>query len=235
MYTVCIDTVCVTHVRQKKEVTWPVNDFICLSTVPRRTKTRYKTTRVIRVGCTDGRHTLKLRSCPCLQTWYEKISTIAMFVHEYRPRRSWVRPYFKLKHDDVDIAGFSSIQKCTADMRMLAYRAPADTHDDYLRMSESTTIECMYKFCRAVVGKFGILKMANWRRDCKDHGTKWCERILWNDWKHRLRALVMEELPVCLTRYIQRVSWILQCRAWSCGRLWPVNLAFFLSHGGITQ
>ncbi|KAK1629946.1 hypothetical protein QYE76_004261 [Lolium multiflorum] len=63
-------------------------------------------------------------------------------------------PYFKLKLDAVGILGFSSIQKCTAAMRMLAYGAPADTQDDYLRMSESA-IECMYKFCRAVVGKFG--------------------------------------------------------------------------------
>ncbi|KAK1653631.1 hypothetical protein QYE76_071436 [Lolium multiflorum] len=64
-------------------------------------------------------------------------------------------PYFKLKADAVGVLGFSSIQKCTAAMRMLAYGAPADTQDDYLRMSESTAIECMYKFCRAVVGKFG--------------------------------------------------------------------------------
>ncbi|KAK1610218.1 hypothetical protein QYE76_033891 [Lolium multiflorum] len=59
-------------------------------------------------------------------------------------------PYFKLKVDAVGVLGFSSIQKCTAAMRMLAYGAPADTQDDYLRMSESTAIECMYKFCRAV-------------------------------------------------------------------------------------
>ncbi|KAK1631803.1 hypothetical protein QYE76_006118 [Lolium multiflorum] len=64
-------------------------------------------------------------------------------------------PYFKLKVDVVGILGFSSVQKCTAAMRMLAYGAPADTQDDYLRMSESTAIECMYKFYRAVVGKFG--------------------------------------------------------------------------------
>jgi hypothetical protein len=64
-------------------------------------------------------------------------------------------PYFKLKHDAVGTAGFSSIHKCTAAMRMLAYGAPADAQDDYLRMSESTAIECMYKFCRAVVGHFG--------------------------------------------------------------------------------
>jgi hypothetical protein len=29
--------------------------------------------------------------------------------------------YFKLKHDDVGVAGLSSIQKCAVAMRMLAY------------------------------------------------------------------------------------------------------------------
>jgi hypothetical protein len=62
-------------------------------------------------------------------------------------------PYFKMKHDAIGIVGFSSIQKCTTTMRMLAYGVPADTHDDYFRMIESTVIECMYKFCRTVVGK----------------------------------------------------------------------------------
>jgi hypothetical protein len=30
-------------------------------------------------------------------------------------------PYFRLKHNVVDTAGFSSIQKCTTAMRMIAY------------------------------------------------------------------------------------------------------------------
>jgi hypothetical protein len=63
-------------------------------------------------------------------------------------------PYFKLKHNAVGDVGFSSIQKCTTAMRMLAYGAHADTQDDYLPMSESTGIECIYKFCRAMVEKF---------------------------------------------------------------------------------
>jgi hypothetical protein len=63
-------------------------------------------------------------------------------------------PYFKMEHDIVGTGGFSSIQKCTTTMRMLAYGAPADPQDDYLRMSGSTAIECMYKFCRAMVGHF---------------------------------------------------------------------------------
>src|ERR1041385_2138582 len=40
-------------------------------------------------------------------------------------------------------------------MRMLAYGAPGDQHEDYARMAESTALEYMYKFCRAVVGWFG--------------------------------------------------------------------------------
>jgi hypothetical protein len=42
--------------------------------------------------------------------------------------------------------GFSSIQKFITAMRMLAYESSVDSWDDYLRMSESTTIERMYKF-----------------------------------------------------------------------------------------
>jgi hypothetical protein len=30
----------------------------------------------------------------------------------------------------------------------------------------------------------------------------------------------MEELFICLARFVQRASWILQCGAWSCDRLW---------------
>jgi hypothetical protein len=36
-------------------------------------------------------------------------------------------PYFKLKHDAVGVAGFSSIQKCTTTMRLFAYETPVDT------------------------------------------------------------------------------------------------------------
>ncbi|KAK1665704.1 hypothetical protein QYE76_053863 [Lolium multiflorum] len=53
------------------------------------------------------------------------------------------------------VVGFSSLQKCTVAMRMLAYGAPGDTADDYLRMAESTALECFYRFCRAVIAVFG--------------------------------------------------------------------------------
>jgi hypothetical protein len=63
--------------------------------------------------------------------------------------------YFKLKRDCVGTLGFSTLQKCTVALRMLAYGMPADTQDDYLRMAESTAIDCMYRFCRGIVAVFG--------------------------------------------------------------------------------
>jgi hypothetical protein len=40
-------------------------------------------------------------------------------------------------------------------MRMIAYGAPGDTVDDYFRMAESTTIESMYWYFKAVMVVFG--------------------------------------------------------------------------------
>jgi hypothetical protein len=48
-------------------------------------------------------------------------------------------PYFMLKHDAVDLAAFSSIQKCTVDIRILAYGAHADAHDPGLYIREMHT------------------------------------------------------------------------------------------------
>jgi hypothetical protein len=48
--------------------------------------------------------------------------------------------YFICNKDCVGMVSFSSIQKCTASLRVLAYGAPSDTHEHYLRMAESTTM-----------------------------------------------------------------------------------------------
>ena len=51
--------------------------------------------------------------------------------------------------------GFSSYQKCTSAIRMLAYGIAGDLVDVYVRMSESTCLEAMYKLCAAVLQVFG--------------------------------------------------------------------------------
>jgi hypothetical protein len=38
---------------------------------------------------------------------------------------------------------------------MLAYGIAGDTQDNYMRMAGSMTIDCMYRFCRAIVAVFG--------------------------------------------------------------------------------
>ena len=63
--------------------------------------------------------------------------------------------YFECKEDAVGKIGFSSYQKCTAAIRMLAYGVPGDLIDEYVRMSESTCLESLYKFCKAVIAVFG--------------------------------------------------------------------------------
>ena len=49
----------------------------------------------------------------------------------------------------------SLTRKCTAAIRMLAYGIPGDLVDEYVRMSETTCLMSMYKFCQAVIEVFG--------------------------------------------------------------------------------
>lgn len=63
--------------------------------------------------------------------------------------------YFIQKRDAAGILGYSTFQKVTAALRMLCYGAPADSLDEYLRMSETVIIASMKKFCEAVIGVFG--------------------------------------------------------------------------------
>ncbi|KAK9994607.1 hypothetical protein SO802_024310 [Lithocarpus litseifolius] len=55
---------------------------------------------------------------------------------------------------DTPVLGLSSLQKITAALRMLAYGMAADFMDEYVRIGESTAIESLKKFVKAVVDIF---------------------------------------------------------------------------------
>jgi len=63
--------------------------------------------------------------------------------------------YFRQKPDAVGSLGASALQKVVAAFRMLAYGIPADFLDDSVRLGESTIIECLKHFVKAVVEVFG--------------------------------------------------------------------------------
>ncbi|XP_028088018.1 uncharacterized protein LOC114288658 [Camellia sinensis] len=63
-------------------------------------------------------------------------------------------PYFVQKTDVVGIIGLSSLQKMAATMRMLVYGVAADSVDDYVRIGESTAIESLKHFVKAMVAMF---------------------------------------------------------------------------------
>ncbi|XP_075499908.1 uncharacterized protein LOC142538477 [Primulina tabacum] len=62
--------------------------------------------------------------------------------------------YFTQRSDSVGRLGLSTIQKTTVALRILAYALPADATDEYIKIGESTAIQCMQRFCRAVVEFF---------------------------------------------------------------------------------
>nr|XP_034898116.1 uncharacterized protein LOC118036498 [Populus alba] len=64
-------------------------------------------------------------------------------------------PYFKQRTDALGVFGLSCLQKVTAARRILTYGIPADLTDEYLRIEETTTIESLRAFVKAIVEVFG--------------------------------------------------------------------------------
>ncbi|KAK9175120.1 hypothetical protein WN944_027126 [Citrus x changshan-huyou] len=62
--------------------------------------------------------------------------------------------YFVQKRNCAGVLGLSSLQKISAAMRMLAYGVSGDSIDEYVRIGESTAIESLKKFVRAVIEIF---------------------------------------------------------------------------------
>jgi hypothetical protein len=65
--------------------------------------------------------------------------------------------YFTAKSDATGKLGFTSYKKCSAAIHMLAYGVVGDLIDEYLRMSKTTCLESMNKYCKAVIVVFGTI------------------------------------------------------------------------------
>ncbi|KAM0050466.1 putative harbinger transposase-derived protein [Helianthus debilis subsp. tardiflorus] len=63
-------------------------------------------------------------------------------------------PFFTQRPDARGYEGFSTLQKCIAAIRQLAYGTVADALDEYLQMSARTMRECLYRFCHNVVKRY---------------------------------------------------------------------------------
>ncbi|XP_020268193.1 uncharacterized protein LOC109843648 [Asparagus officinalis] len=88
--------------------------------------------------------------------------------HQFRRRYRMQRPlflrivdslsnydtYFTQRRNSAGKRGLSPIQKCTAAIRMLAYGVAADACDEYVKIGETTAVECVSKFCEGIVAIF---------------------------------------------------------------------------------
>ncbi|KAI5443659.1 hypothetical protein KIW84_012346 [Lathyrus oleraceus] len=63
--------------------------------------------------------------------------------------------YFQMRVDATGKMGLSPLQKCTSAIRMLAYGSLADLVDEYVRIDEITSIECLERFVKGVNVIFG--------------------------------------------------------------------------------
>ncbi|XP_042988733.1 uncharacterized protein LOC122316267 [Carya illinoinensis] len=63
-------------------------------------------------------------------------------------------PYFVQRRDNSGRLGFSSLQKITAALRMLAYGVTADFIDEYLKIGETTALRILKMFVKTVVSIF---------------------------------------------------------------------------------
>jgi len=60
-----------------------------------------------------------------------------------------------VRYDAAGKRGLSSLTKCTAAMRMLAYNVAADCIPEYLKIGASTTMECLKKLTLGIIEVFG--------------------------------------------------------------------------------
>ncbi|KAL0864906.1 hypothetical protein Bca101_044024 [Brassica carinata] len=63
--------------------------------------------------------------------------------------------YFRQTQDGLGRTSLSPLQKCNAALRVLAYGSAADSVNEYLRLSETTTRLCLEHFVDGIINLFG--------------------------------------------------------------------------------
>ncbi|CAH9113217.1 unnamed protein product [Cuscuta epithymum] len=64
-------------------------------------------------------------------------------------------PFFARKKDALNKVSLSPYQKITSAIFMLANGCSVDSLDQLCRLGESTTLSCLKKFCKAIIGIYG--------------------------------------------------------------------------------
>ena len=112
-----------------------------------------------------------------------------------------------------------------AALRMLAYGMSADSIDEYVRFGESTTIECVKRFCQEVVEIFGseylrspnaadisrLLRKANQRGFPKMLGSLNCMHWTWKNCPaayHGMYIIHVHRLTIVLLGVASYDLWI---------------------------
>ena len=63
--------------------------------------------------------------------------------------------YFQMRVDALRRKGLPPLQKCTTAIRILAYGSPANSVDEYVRIGETTVVECLKRFVLGICTIFG--------------------------------------------------------------------------------
>jgi len=105
--------------------------------------------------------------------------------------------YFQLRHDDLGRIVFLPLTKCTAIMRILAYSISTYFINEYLKITEITTVKCMKN---SAVGVIQVFREEYLRKPTQANvGSIASGRSLWFSWyvrKHWLYTLGMKELSI---------------------------------------
>ena len=67
--------------------------------------------------------------------------------------------FFTLRWDSRGRRGFTTLQKCTSVIHQMAYDTASDSWDEYFRLSDRTSRECLYRFAEGVVKLYNKVYM----------------------------------------------------------------------------